>query len=52
MLEKSKILSEVNNREGVSYIFLYIFDSEIKPFIIAVRIGIVLNEEHVGVELD
>ena len=44
MLEKSKIFSKINDRKSVSCIFLGILDSEIKPFIIAFCIGIILQE--------
>lgn len=42
LLEKSKIFSKINDRKSVSYIFLGIFYSEIKPFSIAFGIGIIL----------
>jgi len=44
MLKKSKIFSKINDRKSVSYIFLGIFYSEIKPFIIAFCIGIIMQE--------
>ena len=49
MFEEGKVFSKIDNRECVSYIFLGIFDCEIKPFIIALCIGTVLDEQDIGV---
>lgn len=49
MFEEGEVFSQIDDRESVSYIFLGIFDCEIKPFIIALSIGIVLYEQNVGV---
>lgn len=49
MFEEGEVFSKIDDRESVSYIFLGIFDCEIKPFIIALGIGIVLYEQNVGV---
>ena len=51
MFEEGKVFSKIDNRECVSYIFLGIFDCEIKPFIIALCIGIVLYKEDIVIML-
>lgn len=52
MLEERKIFPEIDDWEGIRYIFFCIFDGKVKPFIVAFSIGIILYEEDVVIMFD
>ena len=46
-LNKIKILSEVNNWNGVGLGFVFVSNCEIKPFVVSFSVGIILKEQNV-----
>lgn len=51
LLEKPEVFPKVDNAKVISCIFLGIFNSEIKPFVVAFTIGIIMNKENVVIGL-